>query len=47
MHQLEFLGFSIDQLGYQGQVLPVLVASWVLAKIEVWLRNVFTTPFSY
>lgn len=34
-----FFGFSIDQLGYQGQVLPVLVASWVLAKIEVWLRK--------
>lgn len=34
-----FFGLSIDQLGYQGQVLPVLVASWVLAKIEVWLRK--------
>ncbi|WP_246001305.1 PTS system trehalose-specific EIIBC component [Oceanobacillus piezotolerans] len=34
-----FFGLQIDQLGYQGQVLPVLVAAWVLAKIEVWLRK--------
>ncbi|RKQ30897.1 PTS system trehalose-specific EIIBC component [Oceanobacillus halophilus] len=32
-------GFQIDQLGYQGQVLPVLVAAWVLAKIELWLKK--------
>ncbi|WP_085993447.1 PTS system trehalose-specific EIIBC component [Oceanobacillus senegalensis] len=32
-------GLQIDQLGYQGQVLPVLVAAWVLAKIEIWLKK--------
>ncbi|UJL47003.1 PTS system trehalose-specific EIIBC component [Virgibacillus sp. NKC19-16] len=32
-------GLEIDMIGYQGQVLPVLVASWVLAKIEVWLKK--------
>lgn len=32
-------GLEINKIGYQGQVLPVLVASWVLAKIEIWLRK--------
>ncbi|MFD1347896.1 PTS system trehalose-specific EIIBC component [Oceanobacillus caeni] len=32
-------GLEIEKVGYQGQVLPVLVASWVLAKIEVFLRK--------
>ncbi|MBM7551947.1 PTS system trehalose-specific EIIBC component [Thalassobacillus pellis] len=33
------LGLTIEKIGYQGQVLPVLIASWVLAKMEVWLRK--------
>ncbi|QKS70705.1 PTS system trehalose-specific EIIBC component [Paenalkalicoccus suaedae] len=32
-------GLQVEAIGYQGQVLPVLVASFVLAKIELWLRN--------
>ncbi|ASN07130.1 PTS system trehalose-specific EIIBC component [Virgibacillus necropolis] len=32
-------GFEVDKIGYQGQVLPVLFASYVLAKIEVYLRK--------
>ncbi|TYR79369.1 PTS trehalose transporter subunit IIBC [Priestia megaterium] len=32
-------GFEVEKVGYQGQVLPVLVASFVLAKIEVFLRK--------
>ncbi|WP_260048870.1 PTS system trehalose-specific EIIBC component [Oceanobacillus kimchii] len=32
-------GLEIEKIGYQGQVLPVLVAAWVLAKIEIWLRR--------
>ncbi|RAK18860.1 PTS system trehalose-specific IIB component (Glc family) /PTS system trehalose-specific IIC component (Glc family) [Anoxybacillus vitaminiphilus] len=32
-------GLEIQKVGYQGQVLPVLVASYVLAKIEVFLRK--------
>lgn len=32
-------GLEIEKVGYQGQVLPVLVASWVLAKIEIFLRK--------
>ncbi|MCJ8006517.1 PTS system trehalose-specific EIIBC component [Lederbergia wuyishanensis] len=32
-------GLEINKVGYQGQVLPVLFASWVLAKIEIFLRK--------
>ncbi|MFC2947808.1 PTS system trehalose-specific EIIBC component [Virgibacillus sediminis] len=32
-------GLEVSQMGYQGQVLPVLVAAWVLSKIEIWLRK--------
>lgn len=32
-------GFDVNMMGYQGQVLPVLVAAWVLATIEKWLKN--------
>lgn len=33
------LGLEVNKIGYQGQVLPVLFASWVLAKIELFLRK--------
>jgi trehalose PTS system EIIBC or EIIBCA component len=32
-------GLTIEKVGYQGQVLPVLIASYVLAKIEIFLRK--------
>lgn len=32
-------GLEVEKVGYQGQVLPVLVASLVLAKIEIFLRK--------
>ncbi|WP_087974506.1 PTS system trehalose-specific EIIBC component [Oceanobacillus rekensis] len=32
-------GFDVSMMGYQGQVLPVLVAAWVLASIEKWLNK--------
>ncbi|WP_077324351.1 PTS system trehalose-specific EIIBC component [Virgibacillus siamensis] len=32
-------GLEIDKIGYQGQVLPVLFASWVLAKIEIFMKK--------
>lgn len=34
----DILGFEIEKVGYQGSVLPVLVAAYVLAKIENGLR---------
>jgi PTS system trehalose-specific IIC component len=32
-------GLPVEKVGYQGQVLPVLIASFVLAKIEIFLRK--------
>jgi len=32
-------GYDVEAIGYQGQVLPVLFASFVLAKLELWLRE--------
>ncbi|WP_047151113.1 PTS system trehalose-specific EIIBC component [Aneurinibacillus tyrosinisolvens] len=32
-------GYNVAKIGYQGQVLPVLIASYVLAKIEVALSR--------
>lgn len=32
-------GFEIEKVGYQGTVLPVLVSSFILAKIELFLRK--------
>ena len=34
------LGFSVAKVGYQGTVLPILVCSWILAKLERSLRRV-------
>lgn len=31
-------GLQVEAIGYQGQVLPVLFASFILAKTELWLR---------
>ena len=36
----EFFGLSIKMVGYQGQVLPILVASYILAKLEIGFRKV-------
>lgn len=33
------LGFEIQKVGYQGSVLPVLVAAFILAKVENGLRK--------
>ena len=36
----KIFGFEIEKIGYQGTVLPVLAASFILAKIETALRRV-------
>ncbi|MFC7441200.1 sucrose-specific PTS transporter subunit IIBC [Laceyella putida] len=36
----KIFGFEIEKVGYQGTVLPILVASYILAKIENFLRRV-------
>jgi PTS system trehalose-specific IIC component len=33
------LGLEIQKVGYQGQVLPILAASWLLAQVENWLKR--------
>jgi PTS system trehalose-specific IIC component len=35
----DLFGLKVQKVGYQGQVLPVLAASYVLAKIEQFLRK--------
>jgi PTS system trehalose-specific IIC component len=32
-------GLEVQKVGYQGQVLPVLLASYVLAKLEIYLKK--------
>ncbi|CAH0537043.1 sucrose-specific PTS transporter subunit IIBC [Vibrio marisflavi] len=34
------LGFDIQKVGYQGSVLPVLVSTYILAKLELGLRKI-------
>lgn len=31
--------FQIEKVGYQGQILPVLVAAFVLSKVEIFLKK--------
>lgn len=45
------LGFSIRQVGYQGHVIPVIIAVWLMCQIEKWLHkhvpemiDLFVTP---
>ncbi|MBC1292951.1 PTS trehalose transporter subunit IIBC [Listeria booriae] len=44
-HYWNFFGLEVAQIGYQGQVLPVLVAAWVYATIEKGLRRVIPDAF--
>lgn len=32
-------GFSVRQVGYQGHVIPVVIAVWIMCKIEKWLHK--------
>lgn len=47
------IGFTIRQVGYQGHVIPVIIAVWVMCQIERWLHkhvpemiDLFVTPLS-
>ncbi|GAA5786993.1 trehalose permease IIC protein [Chitiniphilus shinanonensis] len=31
--------FQVEQVGYQGQILPMLVTAWVMSRVERWLRG--------
>ena len=44
-------GFSIRQVGYQGHVIPVIIAVWIMCQLERWLHkhvpemiDLFVTP---
>lgn len=44
-------GFQIRQVGYQGHVIPVIIAVWLMCKVEKWLHkhvpemiDLFVTP---
>ncbi|MGD6871805.1 PTS system trehalose-specific EIIBC component [Sutcliffiella horikoshii] len=41
----KFFGLEIEKVGYQGQVLPVLVAAFVLAKVEQFLSKRVSDAF--
>ncbi|PKG25611.1 sucrose-specific PTS transporter subunit IIBC [Niallia nealsonii] len=36
----KIFGFEIEKVGYQGTVLPVLVASFILAQLETYIRKI-------
>lgn len=38
-------GLEIQKIGYQGQVLPVLVSAYILAKLEIFLKNKIPDAF--
>lgn len=38
-------GLEVQKVGYQGQVLPVLIASYVLARIEIFLKKKIPDAF--
>lgn len=47
-------GLSIERAGYQGTVIPVIIAAWVLATLEKAFRKVVSsaldnllTPFNF
>lgn len=35
----DLFGYHVNKIGYQGQVLPVLVSSFILAKLEIYLKK--------
>lgn len=44
--------FGLDIMGYQGSIFPAIIAGWLIAKIENWLRtwvpqimDLIVTPF--
>ncbi|MFV2050272.1 sucrose-specific PTS transporter subunit IIBC [Metabacillus litoralis] len=49
---LDFFGFGVEMLGYQGTVIPVLLTVYIMAKVEKGLRKIvpnaidlLVTPF--
>ncbi|UZH05598.1 sucrose-specific PTS transporter subunit IIBC [Heyndrickxia coagulans] len=40
-------GLKVAQAGYQGSVLPVLVVSWILAKLEKFFHKYISNAFDF
>lgn len=38
MPYFSILGWHVEKVGYQGQMLPMLVAAWLMSRIEIRLR---------
>lgn len=36
----DFFGMKLAKVGYQGTVLPILICSWILAKLEINIRKI-------
>ncbi|MDE1715189.1 PTS transporter subunit EIIC, partial (plasmid) [Chromobacterium amazonense] len=34
----DLFGLRIEKVGYQGQILPILAAAWVMCRVELWLK---------
>ncbi|ATP29618.1 PTS trehalose transporter subunit IIBC [Chromobacterium violaceum] len=34
----DLFGLHIEKVGYQGQILPILAAAWVMCRVELWLK---------
>ncbi len=43
--QWHILGFTLEKVGYQGQVLPVIVSAFVLVRLELWLNKKIPDAF--
>jgi PTS system trehalose-specific IIC component len=39
------LGLTLEKVGYQGQVLPVIVSAFVLVRLELWLNKKIPDAF--
>ncbi len=35
----DLFGWKIEKVGYQGQILPILAAAYVLSNVEIWLKK--------
>lgn len=43
--QWHILGLTLEKVGYQGQVLPVIVSAFVLVRLELWLNKKIPDAF--
>ncbi|MGX7030288.1 PTS system trehalose-specific EIIBC component [Vagococcus zengguangii] len=44
--QWDFGFFAIDKIGYQAQVIPAMMAGFLLSYLEIWLRKVIPNAIS-